>query len=178
LPGPAFQCRRGGVGRDARAEQRSRGVELQAVRDAHDEVLVDHDVVRVAAVGDRAVAIDGSVGLGVAGDAVLLVAGLAVLALAARVDHAADADAVARGEARDLRADLGHDARDLMARYRRVGDLSPFATGEVDVRMADAAEPDVDANVARTGRAPLDGKPLERCVRCRRADGAGARGPR
>ena len=40
-----------------------------------DEVLVDDDVGRVAALGDGAVAVDAAVGLGVAVEAVLLLAG-------------------------------------------------------------------------------------------------------
>ena len=152
------------VGGDAGAQQRRGGVELQAVGDAQDEVLVDDDVVGVAAVGDRAVAVDRAVGLRVARQAVLLLAGLAVLALAAGVDHAADADAVARRERRDLRADLGDDAGDLVARDRRVGDLAPLAAGEVDVGVADAAELDVDADVLRADRAALE-SPARRAVR-------------
>ena len=73
------------VGGDAGAQQRSRGVELEAVGDPQDEVLVDDDVVGVAAVGDGPVAVDGPVGLGVAADAVLLVALDAVLARAAAI---------------------------------------------------------------------------------------------
>ena len=138
-----------------------------------DEVLVDDDVVGVAAVGDRAVAVDRAVGLRVAGDAVLLVAGLAVLALAARVDHAADADAVARREPGDVRADLGDDAGDLVARDGRVGDLAPLAAREVDVGVADAAELDVDPDVLRPDGSTLDLQRAERCVGRLRADGAG-----
>src|SRR5215211_3718498 len=102
------------------------------------------------------VAVLRAVGLRVAGDAVLLLAGLAVLALATGVDHAAHAHAIARCEAADLRADLGHDARDLMTGDGRVGDLAPLPAREVDVRVADAAELDVDADVPRADGSALD----------------------
>ena len=85
------------------------------------EVLDDDDVRGVAALGDRAVAVDGGVGAGVALEAVLLLAGEAVLALAAGVDHAADADAVADLVLGHLGADLGDDADDLVADDLRVG---------------------------------------------------------
>jgi hypothetical protein len=49
------------------------------------------------------------------------VAGEAVLALAAGVDHAADPDPVADLVLRDLGADLGDDAGDLVARDHREG---------------------------------------------------------
>ena len=62
------------VGGDAGAQQRRCDVELEAVGDAHHEVLVDDDVRRVAAVSHRAVAIDRAVGQRGARQAVLLVA--------------------------------------------------------------------------------------------------------
>src|SRR5690606_16454443 len=83
------------VRRDARAEQRRGDVEADAVGDAAHEGVLDDDLLAVAAVGGFTVEADAVVGLHVALDAELLGACLAVLALAARVDRAADADAVA-----------------------------------------------------------------------------------
>jgi hypothetical protein len=160
----------GRVGRDPRAQQRRGGVELDPVRDAHHEVLVDDHVVGVAAIGDRAVAVDRAVGLRVAGQAVLLLAPPAVLALPAGVDHAADPDAIAGGVPGHLGPDLGHDAGDLVAGDGRVGDLPPFATGEVDVGVADAAEADVDAHVLGTDGAAFDAQRLKPGVGRLRAD--------
>ena len=53
-------------------------------------------------------------------------------------------DSVLNAVARALHLD---DAGDLVPRYRRVGHLSPLATGEVDVGVADPAELD-----CRSGR--------------------------
>ena len=94
------------VGRDPGAQQGCGLLELDRVGHAHHEVLVHHDVRRVAAFGDRAVPVDRAVGLGVAGDAVLLFALQAVLAHAAGVDHAPHADAVAARVGTDLRPDV------------------------------------------------------------------------
>ena len=80
-----------------------------------DEVGVDDDVGGVAALGGGAVAVGAGVGGDHAVEAVLLVAVAAVGALAAGVDHAADADAVADVVAGDVGADLGDDADDLVA---------------------------------------------------------------
>jgi hypothetical protein len=145
-----------------------------AVGDAHDEALIDDDVRRVPAARHGAVAVDGAVRLGVAGQAVLLLALLAVHALAARVDHAADADAVADRMLRDRSADFAHDAGDLVARDGRVRDFAPLAAAVVDVGMADAAELDLDQDVAWTDCASLDRQRDERLADGRRAERAGA----
>ena len=63
-----------------------------------------------------------------------------LLALAAGVDEAADADAVADLVLGDLGADLGDDAGDLVAGHQRVVDLAPLAVDGVDVGVADAGE--------------------------------------
>lgn len=110
----------------------------------------------VAAAGDRAVAVDGAVGLGVAAQAVLLVALLADLALAARVDHAPDADAIAERVLRDLLADRRDDAGNLVARDVRVGDRSPLAAAAMDVGVTDVAERDVDQDVGGADLAAFD----------------------
>ena len=81
----------------------------------------------------------------------------AVVALAAGVDHAADADAVADGVPGDLGADLGDDAGDLVAGDQRVGLRAPVAADGVDVGVADAGELDVDQDVVRADVAALDG---------------------
>ena len=105
------------VGGDAGAQQRRGGGRVDAVGDGEDVVGVDDDVGGVAALGGGAVAVGAGVGGDHAVEAVLLVAVAAVGALAAGVDHAADADAVADLVAGDVGADLGDDADDLVAGY-------------------------------------------------------------
>src|SRR5262249_17353662 len=83
------------VGRDARAEQRRGGVERQALGHAQGELLGDDDRGGVAAVGRRAVELLAVVGPRAA-RAELLHVLAARLALAARIDHAANAREVAR----------------------------------------------------------------------------------
>ena len=131
------------------------------------EVLGHDDVGGVAALGDGAVTVDGAVGAGVAGEAVLLLAGLAVDALAAGVDHAADADPVADGVLGHVGADLGDDAGDLVAGNQRVGLRAPVAADSVDVGVADAGVLDLDQDVVRADVAALDGGGDERLGRGR-----------
>ena len=111
LAGPGAPVAQRRVGRDAGAQQRSGGVERDAVGDAQDVVLVRDDLRAVAAVGVGSVVRAAVVGRDVALQAELLLAGEAVLALAARVDEAPDADAVADRVLRDLRADLAARCR-------------------------------------------------------------------
>ncbi len=83
------------VGRDARAQRRGGDVEVEAVGDAEDEALVDDDLLRVAALRDRAVDVGRVVRADIAAQAVLFLIGEAFGAFAARVDEATHADAVA-----------------------------------------------------------------------------------
>ena len=64
-----------------------------------------------------------------------------------RVHHAADADGVADLELRDLGADGGDAADDLVARARRVDGAAPLVADGVEVGVADAAVEDVDLDI-------------------------------
>lgn len=97
--------------------------------------------------------------------AVLLLAGDALLALAAGVHHAADADTVADLVLRDVLADGGDVADDLVADDLRVLDLAPLAADGVDVRVADAGVGDVDLDVVRSDVTTGDGGLDERLGR-------------
>ena len=144
------------VCRDAGAQQwRSRFVR-DALGDLEHEVLDDHDVRRVAALGDRAVGVARRVGADVAVQAVVLVARQAVLALTAGVDHAADTDSVAELVSCDLRPELGDDADDLVTDHLRILDRAPVATHRVDIGMADPRVPDLDQHIVRSEIASLD----------------------
>ena len=123
----------------------------------HHEVLGDHDVGGVTALGDGAVAVNSAVGADVALEAVLLLALLAVHALAAGVHHAADADAVADRVLGDLGANLGDDAGDFVAGDQRVLLGAPVTADGVDVGVADAGELDVDQDIVGSHFAAFDG---------------------
>ena len=157
--------RQGRVGGDPRAEQGRGRLVGDALGQSQHEVLVDHDVRRVPALRDGAVPVDARVRTGVAVEAVLLLPGPAVLALAARVDHAADADPVTHGVPGHLGADLGHPADDLVADDQRIRDLAPLAAHGVNVGVADSRVADLDENVARPEVAPLDRGTHERVGR-------------
>ena len=137
------------VGGDARAEQRRGRLVRDGLGDPQDEVLVHHDVGGVAALGDRAVAVDGRVRPDVALQAVLLLPRQAVHALPAGVDHAAHPDPITDRVLADLGADLGDLADDLVADGEGVGDLTPLAAHGVDVGVADAGVADRDQDVRR-----------------------------
>ena len=114
------------VRRDAGAEQRRGDVEVHGVGDAQHEALADDDLLRVAAHRPLAVVALRVVGADRGLGAEHLHAVLARLALAARVDEAADADAVADGVAGDLVTDL--DARCRRSRGRRSAGSAPAPT--------------------------------------------------
>ena len=96
------------------------------------------------------------VGEGRAGRAVLLEALRAVVAGAAAVDEAADRGEVASLELRDARADSRDAAEDLVARHDRILREAPLVSGEVEIAVADAAEEDVDLDIACGRLAALD----------------------
>ena len=145
------------IGRDARAEQGSRGGEVQALRDAEGEGLVDDDMGGVAAEGVAAEVLVGAViGEGGSRQTELLQAPLAARAGAAGVDHAARGADVADLDLRDLGADRGDATDDLVARDAGVVRARPFAAGGMDVGVADTAEEDFHGDVGRTGGAPGD----------------------
>ena len=97
LTGPHLPVTQRRIRRDASAEKRGDGGQVQLVGDAQRERFVDDDTLGVAAVGDAA-----AVGIGAVvrenreALAELLEAFTAAGARAARVDHAADAGQVAR----------------------------------------------------------------------------------
>ena len=123
---------------------------------------VDDDRAAVAALGHRAVVV-----LAVVGHhhrragAVLLLAGEALLALAAGVDHAADADAVADREVGDGGSDLGDDPGDLMPGDQREEGAAEVVAAVVKVGVADAGVVDRDAHVTRAQVTPLDRRGFE-----------------
>ena len=124
--------------------------------------LVHHDLRGVAAVGRRlAVHLGAVVGEGRALLAELLEVALAGVAVAAGVDHAADADQVAGLELRHLAPTARHAAHDLVARDHGEDGAAPLVARLVDVGVADAAEEDVDQHVVRARVAALDGERRE-----------------
>src|SRR5690606_15528212 len=117
--------------------------------------------VRIAALGlalaDRlALGIGRTVGRGHARHAVLLLALATGLAGAAAVDHAADPDPVAGPEPLDLGPDGGDDAGDLVAGDQRIARPAQVVARGVQVRVAHAAEPDLDGHVVRSRRPALE----------------------
>jgi hypothetical protein len=109
---PALQRR---VSRDAGAQQRRGVLQIEAVGDLDDESVADDDLLAVAAECRLAVVLATVVRRHGVLRAELLLARLAVLALAAGVDEAADADAIAGGKLADGVAHIGDDPGDLVA---------------------------------------------------------------
>jgi hypothetical protein len=159
---PAVERRIGG---DARAQQRGGDVEVQRIGDPADEAFVDDDLLRVSALGDRAVDVFDVVRADVAVQAVLLLTGQAFLALAARIHHAAHAHAVADLPVGDIGADGLDDAGDLVADGEREVRLAPFVADGVDVAVADAGRLDVDEDVIGSRIPAFDRGHAERLVR-------------
>ena len=99
-----------------------------------DEMIANDDVVGVAALADRSVVIVRAVvGLDAALAAEHLPAFQALVALHAAVDHAPDRDGIANPMARDLVADRGDGADDLVAGDDRVAGAAPVVARGVEV---------------------------------------------
>ena len=87
---------------------------------------------------------------------------LAVFTGAAGIHHAADGGDVAFLEFFDLHASFGYASDDFMAGHARIGGALPFVADDVQVRVADAAEKNLDLHVVRAGIAALNRSGCER----------------
>ncbi len=155
----------GRVGGDPGAEQRRRARGIERLRHLENEVLGDHDLGGVAAVGRRLpIHLGAVVGLRRALLAELLVVQAAVAAVAARVDHAPHAGEITHLEPGDLRAHARHAADDLVPRHHREDRVAPLPAGLMDVRVTDTAEQDLDEHVARADFAAIDPERSESLV--------------
>jgi len=156
---PVLQRRIGG---DAGAEQRCHRLQIEALRDLHDEMLVDDDPVGIAA-EDEIVgsALPGIIGPGRDGLAILLQCAPAGPAMAARIHHAADARQIAGAKRGDGTADRGDAADDLVAGHHRIERIAPVVAALVEIGVADAAIEDLDLHIARAGVAPLEAERLQ-----------------
>ena len=117
---------------------------------------VDDDLLGIAAIGRL---VQHLVEPGVGADALgaeLLEVFLAVDAFAAGIHEAAHADHIADLVGFHIGADLAHTADNFVARHSRIGGVVPFIADEVQVRVADAAIEDVDADIVRTDVAAFD----------------------
>ena len=165
LPGPGAPVTQGRVGCDAGTEQGSdAGQILLVMPDAQDKGLLDHDRLRIAAVGVLAAKERPVVGAGEAVVAILFLAVVTGRAMAATIDQAADPGEVADLELRYLIADGDHTADDLVTGNRRIEGVLPFVAGGVQVGMAHAAEQDLDPDIVRPGIATLDFVGSERAL--------------
>ena len=151
------------IGCDAGAEDWRGAGQVHAGRDAHHEVLADHDAAGVTAHGVATVdSVRGGIGHGRAFQAILLQVLGTSFAVSARVDHAANADQVADLVRGHFVAHGGDAADDLVARHQRVHGNAPFVARLVDVGVAYAAVKDVDGDVVRARAATLEGHGSQR----------------
>src|SRR5690606_14830581 len=125
--------------------------------------------VAIAALGDGladgfALRVARAVGLGHARFAILLQPLAAGRTGPAAVDHAADADAVAFLEARDVRAHRRHHPGDLVARHDGIARPAHVVLHHMQVRVADAAVFDLDRHVVRPRIAALEAIGAQRLV--------------
>ena len=158
---PVLQRR---VQRNARAQQRCGGIQRQVRRYAQHVILVDDDVIGVATIGRRAVFFAAVVGRVHADEAVVVVARDALRALAAAIDKAANANLVAHLVLRHAAAHRRHDTGDFVAGHHGKDAGKPLVAHLVNVGVADAAELDIDDNVAVAWIAAFKGKWGEWCL--------------
>ena len=152
LAGPHLPMAQRGVGRDAGAQQGRGGGEIEALGYMQGEGLVDDDGGGVTSEGVPAEVLIGAVvGEGRPREAELLQTLLATRASTTGIDHAARGTDVAHLEFRDLGADRGHTADDLVTGDAGVARAGPFTAGRMHIGMADAAEENFHFDVSRAG---------------------------
>lgn len=154
-------------GGHARAQQRRHGAQLEVFRHADHEFAVDDDVIGIAAEGFAADDfLFAVIGRGKARFAILLLTAMALRAVAAGVDHDADADQIARFHVADRVAGADNAPDNFMARHQRELADAPLVTRHMQVRMADAAVVNVDQHVARLYIAAGKFERFQRGVSC------------
>ena len=145
-----------GIRGDAGTQQRRRGGLVQILWHAQGIGFVEHNLVAVPAKGQVACLVLAVVGEdGLLAITVLLVAFLAARALAAAIYHAANSSGVTYLELGHLVADCGDSADDFMTGHHGVKSVAPLVARLVNIRVADAAEFDVDQDVGGAGFAML-----------------------
>src|SRR5438093_5769792 len=149
LPNAPVAHRR--VRRDARAKQRRGSGGFEIGRDAQNEMFIDYDAFRVAAVGHASEVLVRRVEGEDHVRAELLQASFAVWACTVRVDHAADRSEIAGLVLGHRRADFGYAPDNLMTWDNRVvrgHELAPLVAHRMKIGVADAAKEDFDLHVA------------------------------
>jgi hypothetical protein len=158
-----FPMAQRGIGGDAGAQERRRRRQIHIPRNAQHKCFIHYDAVGVSTVSHAAALfVRGVVGEGGAVQAVLFEVVLAIFTGAARVHHATDGGNVAFLEFFDLRAGFHDASEDFVAGDARISGALPFVAGDVEVRMADAAEKNLDLDIVRVGIAALEGERSER----------------
>ena len=138
------------IGGDAGAEQRGDSGQRKIFRRTEDKVLIHDDAFRIAAVSRK---IEVFVGPAIRPDLArteLLVARAAMGTRQIGINEAADTGQVARFEFGDGGTDLGYASDDLVAGNARINGLheaAPLVARVVEVRMANAAEQNLDLHV-------------------------------
>ena len=142
---------------DTGTQQRCRGRRIERLGHAQHESLADHNALGIAAMSRSAVVpVDAIVGADPALLAVLLQALVTGGTLAAGIDQAADADPIARLEARNRITHRQDPADDLVTRHHGIAGNPPVVVGDVQVTVTDAAEIDFDHDIIRSRSATLD----------------------
>ncbi|MNN30577.1 hypothetical protein D3C81_1442310 [compost metagenome] len=159
---PMLQRRIGG---DAGTQQRRHRCQLRlGMANAQHVALVDDNLLRVASERPtRGVRRREVIGADHA-VAVVLQTTDAVLTLLAAIDDAADANQLAKLEARDMRAYCGHPPDDFVARHAGELGSGPLRPDLMQIGVADAAIRDVDLHVMGAGTAAGDFHRLQRLV--------------
>ena len=91
--------------------------------------------------------VDAVIGLDIAFEAVLLKPGATRIAVAAGVDHTADAREIARFEFLHVAADRRDAANDFVARHEGIAAEAPVVARLMEIGMADAAVEDFQHHI-------------------------------
>src|SRR4029453_534533 len=139
---------------DSRAQQWGRLLEVYAVGDSEDVVLIHHDACAVTAGGGQPVSAERVVRARCTLQAVLFLACPAIDAFPAGINEAAHPHPVPHRMTGDFWTDGFHHSDDFVANHQGVI-TGPVSACGMDVGVADSGVPDGNLHIEVTGIAPL-----------------------
>src|SRR5699024_6090894 len=141
---------------DAGAQQGSGGLKSNGLGDSEDVILLDHDMSRVATVGDLTVMVFAVIRHDRALTTELLFSSPTRFTPAARIHNTTNANPIAELELAHLCADFGDDAGKFVAGDDGIHARRALVSRIVDIRMTDTGVGDFNQEVIMADSTPCD----------------------
>ena len=154
----------GRVGGNTSAQERGGDIKVEAFWNRQHEILIDHDLLRIATLGNGSINVFRVIGSHRAVQAVLLLPIAALLADPAGIDQAAHTHAVARLKLGDLVPYRFDHAGDLVTHRQREVGLAPLIANGVNIRVANSGRLDIDDDVILARIAAFDFYGAKGCI--------------